>query len=104
MATSIEEVVMNIRYRVALSEVERGVLRTMLGGSKYAARKPERPRILLAADAGVADETDAISLDWPARPSPASSDASSRAARSGRFGPTVHALPGTGVVTSSISS
>src|SRR3982750_3561787 len=63
MATSIEEVVMNIRYRVELSEVERGELRAMLSGGKHAARKLKRAQILLAADAGVADETVAPSLD-----------------------------------------
>src|SRR3954453_18037583 len=63
MATSIEEVAMNIRYRVELSEVERGELRAMLSGGKHAARKLKRAQILLAADAGVADETLAISLD-----------------------------------------
>src|SRR6187397_2798025 len=54
---------MNIRSRVELSEVERGELRAMLGGGKHAARKLKRAQILLAADAGVADETVAISLD-----------------------------------------
>ena len=54
---------MNIRYRVELSEVERGELRAMLGGGKRAARKLKRAQILLAADAGVADETIAASLD-----------------------------------------
>ena len=54
---------MNIRYRVELSEVERGELRAMLGGGKRAARKLKRAQILLAADAGVADETVATSLD-----------------------------------------
>src|ERR671927_1303768 len=63
MATSIEEVVMNIRYRVELGELERGELRAMLSGGKHAARKLKRAQILLAADAGVADETIAISLD-----------------------------------------
>src|SRR4051812_12413661 len=63
MATSIEEAAMDIRYRVELSEVERGELRAMLGGGKHAARKLKRAQILLAADAGVADETIAISLD-----------------------------------------
>src|SRR3954451_12552488 len=63
MATSIEEVAMNIRYRVELSEVERGELRAMLSGGKHAARKLKRAQTLLAADAGVADETIAISLD-----------------------------------------
>src|SRR5213082_1378659 len=63
MATSIEEVAMNVRYRVELGEVERGELRAMLSGGKHAARKLKRAQILLAADAGVADETIAISLD-----------------------------------------
>jgi transposase len=63
MATSIEEVVMNVRYRVELSEAERGELRAMLSGGRHAARKLKRAQILLAADAGVADETVAISLD-----------------------------------------
>src|SRR5919107_1353055 len=63
MTASIEEVVMNIRYRVELSEAERGELRAMLSGGKHAARKLKRAQILQAADAGVADETIAISLD-----------------------------------------
>jgi transposase len=63
MATLVEEVAMNIRYRVELSEVERGELRAMLSGGKHAARKLKRAQILLAADAGVADGTIAISLD-----------------------------------------
>src|SRR3982751_6005638 len=63
MATSIEEVAMNIRYRVELSEVERGELRAMLSGGKHAARKLKRAQLLPGADAGVADETLAISLD-----------------------------------------
>src|SRR3954454_19259422 len=62
MATSIEEVAMDVRYRVEVSEVERGELRAMLGGGKHAARKLKRAQILLAADARVADETLALSL------------------------------------------
>src|SRR5919199_3112411 len=62
MATSIEEVAMNVRYRVELGEVERGELHGMLSGGKRAARKLKRAQILLAADAGVADETVATSL------------------------------------------
>ena len=54
---------MNVRYRVELSEVERGGLRAMLSGGKRAARKLKRAQILLAADAGVADETIGISPD-----------------------------------------
>src|SRR5918912_1977707 len=63
MATSLEEVAMNVRYRVELGEVERGELRAMLGGGKRAARKLKRAQILLAVDAVVADETVAVSLD-----------------------------------------
>ena len=54
---------MNVRSRVELSEVERGELRAMLSGGKRAARKLKRAQILPAADAGVADETVATSLD-----------------------------------------
>ena len=53
---------MAIRYRVELSEAERGELQAMLGGGKHAARKLKRAQILLAADAGVLDETIARSL------------------------------------------
>ena len=53
---------MNIRYRVDLSEAERSELQAMLGGGKHAARKLKRAQILLAADAGVPDETIAKSL------------------------------------------
>jgi transposase len=53
---------MNIRYRVELSEAERGALQALLSGGKRAARKLKRAQILLAADAGVPDETIATSL------------------------------------------
>jgi transposase len=53
---------MNIRYRVELSEAERGTLQALLSGGKRAARKLKRAQILLAADAGVPDETIATSL------------------------------------------
>src|SRR3954452_15173865 len=53
---------MAIPYRVELSEAERGELQAMLGGGKHAARKLKRAQILLAADAGVLDETIAQSL------------------------------------------
>jgi transposase len=53
---------MAIRYRVELSEAERGELQAMLGGGKHAARKLKRAQILLAADAGTPDETIARSL------------------------------------------
>src|SRR3989475_13316852 len=47
---------MNVRYRVELSQTERGELTTMLSGGKRAARKLKRAQILLAADAGRSDE------------------------------------------------
>jgi len=53
---------MNIRYRVELSEAERGALQALLSGGKRAARKLKRAQVLLAADAGVPDETIATSL------------------------------------------
>ena len=53
---------MAIRYRVELSEAERGELQAMLGVGKHAARKLKRAQILLAADAGMPDETIARSL------------------------------------------
>src|SRR5918997_803648 len=62
MAASIEEDAMNIRYRVELSEAERGELQAMPGVGKHAARKLKRAQILLAADAGMPDETIARSL------------------------------------------
>jgi hypothetical protein len=43
---------MNVRYRVELSQAERGELMAMLSGGKRAARKLKRAQILLAADAG----------------------------------------------------
>lgn len=53
---------MNIRYRVELSEAERGQLAALLNGGKHAARKIKRAQILLAADAGVGDEAIAASV------------------------------------------
>jgi transposase len=47
---------MNVRYRVELSQAERGELTRMLSGGKQAARKLKRAQILLAADAGRSDE------------------------------------------------
>ena len=47
---------MNVRYRVELSQAERGELTTMLSGGRHAARKLKRAQILLAADAGCGDE------------------------------------------------
>src|SRR3979490_1816259 len=53
---------MNIRYRVELSEAERGQLAALLSGGTHAARKLKRAQILLAADAGVGDEAIATSV------------------------------------------
>jgi transposase len=47
---------MNVRYRVELSQTERGELTAILSGGKHAARKLKRAQILLAADAGISDE------------------------------------------------
>jgi transposase len=47
---------MNVRYRVELSQAERGELEALLSGGKHAARKLKRAQILLAADAGMGDE------------------------------------------------
>src|SRR3954465_8629705 len=53
---------MNIRYRVDLSDAERSELQTLLRGGRHAARTLKRAQILLAADAGVPDDTIAQSL------------------------------------------
>jgi transposase len=53
---------MNIGYRVDLSDAERSELQTLLRGGRHAARKLKRAQILLAADAGMPDETIAQSL------------------------------------------
>ena len=47
---------MNVRYRVTLTQDERGELAALLNGGKQPARKLKRAQILLAADAGVGDE------------------------------------------------
>lgn len=46
---------MNVRYRVELSQAERGQLTEMLSGGKHAARKLKRAQILLAADGGMSE-------------------------------------------------
>ena len=53
---------MTIRYRVDLSAVERSELEGLLRGGRRAARTLKRAQILLAADAGMPDETIAQSL------------------------------------------
>ena len=50
------EAAMNVRYRVELTQYERDQLGALLSGGKQAARKLKRAQILLAADAGVAEE------------------------------------------------
>ena len=47
---------MNVRYRVTLTQYERDELGALLSGGKHSARKLKRAQILLAADAGIADE------------------------------------------------
>ena len=58
----MREAEMNIRYRIELSEAERTQLQAMLSGGKQAARKLKRAQILLAADAGIPEETIAQSV------------------------------------------
>jgi hypothetical protein len=55
---------MNVRYRVELSQAERGELGALLSGGKHGARKLKRAQILLAADAGVGDEEIARSVGY----------------------------------------
>ena len=56
---------MNVRYRVELSQAERGELTAMLSGGKRAALKLKRAQILLAADAGHSDEEIARTVAAP---------------------------------------
>jgi transposase len=53
---------MNVRYRVELSQAERGELTAILSKGKRAARKLKRAQILLAADAGCSDDEIARTL------------------------------------------
>ena len=53
---------MNVRYRVELSQTEHEALAALLSGGKHPARKLKRAQILLAAHAGIDDETIAVSL------------------------------------------
>ncbi len=50
-----KETLMNIRYRVELSQSECDQLAALLSGGKHRARKLKRAQILLAADAGASD-------------------------------------------------
>jgi transposase len=58
----IEEARMTVRYRVDLSEAERCELHALVSGGRQAVRKLKRAQILLAADAGIADEAIAASV------------------------------------------
>jgi transposase len=51
----LKEALMNIRYRVELSQSERNELTALLSGGKRPARKLKRAQILLAADDGAGD-------------------------------------------------
>jgi transposase len=53
---------MNVRYRVELSQSEREELGALVSGGKLPVRRLKRILILLAADAGVADEAIAASV------------------------------------------
>jgi transposase len=53
---------MNVRYRVTLTQYERGELGNLLSGGRQSARKLKRAQILLAADGGVGDEEIAASV------------------------------------------
>ena len=53
---------MNVRYRVDLSQLERDELSALVSGGKLPVRRLKRMQILLAADAGVADEAIAASV------------------------------------------
>ena len=53
---------MTVRYRVDLSEAERGELHALTGGGRQAVRKVKRAQILLAADAGHSDEAIAATV------------------------------------------
>ena len=53
---------MNVKYQVGLDQGEREQLRSLSSGGKIAARRLKRAQILLAADAGVDDDSMAESL------------------------------------------
>ena len=53
---------MNIRYRVDLSQSERDDLTRLVSRGKAPVRRLKRMQILLAADAGIADEAIAASV------------------------------------------
>jgi transposase len=53
---------MNVRYRVTLTDDERGELKELIAKGKRAARKLKRAQILLAADGGQSDEAIAANV------------------------------------------
>jgi transposase len=53
---------MNVRYRVTLSAEDRAQLRELVGGGKGRVRRLKRAQVLLAADAGAADESIAVNV------------------------------------------
>jgi hypothetical protein len=53
---------MNLRYRVDLSHAERDELQALVSRGKLPARRLKRMQILRAADAGVADDAIAASV------------------------------------------
>lgn len=53
---------MNVRYRVELNQAEREELTALLNGGKHPVRKLKRAQVLLAAEAGVEDETIAATV------------------------------------------
>ena len=59
---------MNVRYRVELSQSEREELGALVSGGKLPVRRLKRIQILLAADAGVADEAIAASVQTSGSP------------------------------------
>ncbi len=75
---------MNVRYRVELSQAERGGLTAMLSKGKRAARKLKRAQILLAADAGCSDERLRARWRWAVPPCTGPSGASWKAIWNGR--------------------
>jgi hypothetical protein len=58
---------MNVRYRVELSQAAHDALAALLSGGKHPARRLKRAQILLAAHAGIDDETIATNLAVGAR-------------------------------------
>jgi hypothetical protein len=66
-ASNREEAQVNVRYRVALSQSERGELTAFLSGGKHAARKLKHEQILLAA-VGVGTDMNLYRFKGPSGP------------------------------------